>query len=196
MEEESPCYGCYASTKGGSEFWPAISIPNSASSRMSAQLCFPARYNNCRLTSKNRILARLSRSFIAFDVSVLNIHRALDLMKGQMEHCPSDFNVKRSIPPRKRLVYADIMSTIVANIAELQGLAGSLARTEPELSTPAALPLPNQGWPKMRKSSNSLTKGLARNTRTSQSRPVTKTSDPSWRARNLQGPVTKKTKPR
>jgi hypothetical protein len=132
--------------------------------RMSTQLYFPARCNNCRSTSKNRILARLSRSSIVFDVSVLNIHRALDLMKGQMEHCPSDFNVKRSIPPRKRLVYADIMSTIVANIAELQGLAGGLARTEPELSTPATLPLPNQGWPKMRNirnlSSNSLTKAL------------------------------------
>jgi hypothetical protein len=113
---------------------------------------------------KKRILALLSKSSIVFNVSVFNIHKALDLIKERWNTVRATSMPREVFSPRKRLVYTDIMSTLVANIAELQGLAGGLARTEPDLSTPATLPLPNQEWPKMRiirnLSTNSLTKAL------------------------------------
>ncbi|KAK4442064.1 hypothetical protein QBC34DRAFT_37370 [Podospora aff. communis PSN243] len=111
---------------------------------------------------KKSILARLGKSSVVFDVSVTNIHKALDLMKGQMEHSPSD---KSGFLSRKRLICDDIMSTIVANVTELQGLANGLRKAEPELPTPAAMSVSNDGWSKMRNirnlSSNNLAKVLS-----------------------------------
>jgi hypothetical protein len=95
---------------------------------------------------KKRILARLGPSSIPdFEVSVSNINRAIELMRSQLEiQNSSVFAIKRILFTRNNSVYIDAMSTIVANIAELQWLASRCRGAESELATKTALLIPSQ----------------------------------------------------
>ncbi|KAK0611983.1 hypothetical protein B0T14DRAFT_531375 [Immersiella caudata] len=94
---------------------------------------------------KKSILGRLSKSSIAFDVSVSNINTAIDMMKNQIEvQKPNAFNIKKYILSKKNSTFTDLMSTIVTNVAALQRLANGLRGTESDLGSQITLLTPQQ----------------------------------------------------